>query len=104
MAAGFGYGESKWVTENICQRISESTGLISSIVRVGQLCGDTDGRWNVKEWVPALIKAGKAIGSLPSRNEVNSLGDSWFNLRSLTYFSHSVNNLASRRRRRNCHP
>ncbi|KAF7761593.1 hypothetical protein Agabi119p4_9585 [Agaricus bisporus var. burnettii] len=69
MSAGFGYGEGKWVAENICQRISEATGLVSSIVRVGQLSGDSYGRWNVKEWVPALIKAGKALGSLPARDE-----------------------------------
>ncbi|XP_006463297.1 hypothetical protein AGABI2DRAFT_120116 [Agaricus bisporus var. bisporus H97] len=68
-AAGFGYAEGKWVAESVCQRISEATGLVSSIVRVGQLSGDSDGRWNVKEWVPALIKIGKAIGSLPSRDE-----------------------------------
>lgn len=73
MSAGFGYGEGKWVAENICQRISEATGLVSSIVRVGQLSGDSYGRWNVKEWVPALIKAGKALGSLPARDEVNNL-------------------------------
>jgi hypothetical protein len=74
LAAGFGYGESKWVAENICQKISEATGLVSSLVRVGQLSGDTDsGRWNVKEWVPALVKAGKEIGSLPSSNEVTDL-------------------------------
>lgn len=73
-AAGFGYAEGKWVAESVCQRISEATGLVSSIVRVGQLSGDSDGRWNVKEWVPALIKIGKAIGSLPSRDEVNFSG------------------------------
>jgi thioester reductase-like protein len=74
LAAGFGYGESKWVAENICQKISEATGLASSLIRVGQLSGDTDsGRWNVKEWVPALVKAGKEIGSLPSSNEVTDL-------------------------------
>ncbi|KAJ3572833.1 hypothetical protein NP233_g2821 [Leucocoprinus birnbaumii] len=70
LAAGFGYGESKWVAERICHRVAEVTGLSTSIVRVGQLSGDTvTGRWNVKEWVPALIKLGKAIGSLPSRSE-----------------------------------
>jgi thioester reductase-like protein len=73
LAAGFGYGEGKWVAETICQRVGKATGLVLSIARVGQLCGDTDGRWNVKEWVPALIKTGKAIGSLPSRNEVRDL-------------------------------
>ncbi|XP_006456444.1 hypothetical protein AGABI2DRAFT_211390 [Agaricus bisporus var. bisporus H97] len=69
MAAGFGYGEGKWVTENICQKISEATGLSLSIIRIGQMSGDAGGHWNVKEWVPALVKIGKAIGSLPSRDE-----------------------------------
>ncbi|KXN82193.1 Polyketide synthase HetM [Leucoagaricus sp. SymC.cos] len=70
LAAGFGYGESKWVAEAICAKIGEATSLSVSIVRVGQLSGDRlTGRWNVKEWVPAMIKRGKAVGSLPSRNE-----------------------------------
>lgn len=72
MAAGFGYGEGKWVTENICQKISEATGLSLSIIRIGQMSGDAGGHWNVKEWVPALVKIGKAIGSLPSRDEVSA--------------------------------
>jgi thioester reductase-like protein len=71
MAAGFGYGESKWVAENICHAVGDATGLSVYIVRVGQLSGDSlTGRWSVKEWVPALNKLGKAIGSLPSRDEV----------------------------------
>ncbi|KXN87847.1 L-aminoadipate-semialdehyde dehydrogenase large subunit, partial [Leucoagaricus sp. SymC.cos] len=73
LTSGFGYGESKWVAEAICTKISEVTGLSVYIVRIGQLSGDrSTGRWNVKEWVPALIKLGKAVGSLPSRNETVS--------------------------------
>ncbi|KAA1471161.1 acetyl-CoA synthetase-like protein [Dentipellis sp. KUC8613] len=70
VALGNGYSESKWVAEQILERAARETGLPVTIVRVGQLSGDsTHGHWNVKEWVPALVRGGQILGSLPMRNE-----------------------------------
>ncbi|KAI0309336.1 male sterility protein-domain-containing protein [Amylostereum chailletii] len=68
VAAGFGYGESKWVAEQLLFRARSAAGLNATVVRVGQLSGDTTvGAWNTKEWVPALVSLGKAVGALPAR-------------------------------------
>ncbi|KAI0712724.1 acetyl-CoA synthetase-like protein [Cerioporus squamosus] len=65
-SAGGGYSESKWVAEQIVT----SAGNRSTIVRVGQLSGDTHiGGWSPQEWVPALLGASQKIGCVPSRNE-----------------------------------
>ncbi|KAI0769291.1 acetyl-CoA synthetase-like protein [Trametes elegans] len=67
VAVGQGYGESKWVTEQVLFRAAQETGLRTTSVRVGQLSGDTrTGGWNTTEWVPAIVRAGKLIGSIPT--------------------------------------
>ncbi|KAI0673258.1 acetyl-CoA synthetase-like protein [Trametes maxima] len=67
LAAGLGYGESKWVTEQILGRARQETGLRTTSVRVGQLCGDTrSGGWNTTEWVPAIVRMGKRLASVPA--------------------------------------
>ncbi|KAF8161947.1 hypothetical protein K438DRAFT_1909851 [Mycena galopus ATCC 62051] len=65
IAAGTGYSESKWISEEILRKAGESTPLKSVVVRVGQLCGGVNGAWNAQEWVPALVQSGKAIGCIP---------------------------------------
>ena len=63
-----GYSESKWISEQLVISARDK-GLSSSIVRVGQLCGDRNkGRWNPKEWFPSIVLAGPELGSLPSRD------------------------------------
>ncbi|KAI0314196.1 acetyl-CoA synthetase-like protein [Amylostereum chailletii] len=70
-AAGFGYGESKWVAEQVLLNARQALGIKTTVVRVGQLSGDTRlGGWNTKEWVPALLSLGKQVGALPSRSGV----------------------------------
>ncbi|KAF8520979.1 acetyl-CoA synthetase-like protein [Gautieria morchelliformis] len=70
MAVGTGYSESKWVTERILEAASQKTTMRTTVVRIGQLSGGSkNGAWNVKEWVPAIIRGGQIIGCLPLRDE-----------------------------------
>ncbi|RPD70255.1 acetyl-CoA synthetase-like protein [Lentinus tigrinus ALCF2SS1-7] len=73
LAVGLGYGESKWVTEQLLGRAAKETGLRTVVVRVGQLSGDTRvGGWNVKEWVPAIVRASKLLGCAPYKHDTVS--------------------------------
>ncbi|KAI0313071.1 acetyl-CoA synthetase-like protein [Amylostereum chailletii] len=68
VAVGTGYGESKWVAEQLLLKAREVASLRATVVRVGQLSGDTQmGGWNKKEWVPALVSLGIFLGALPSK-------------------------------------
>lgn len=72
-ALASGYPESNWVCENMLGRAAEGAGLPSIVVRVGQLCGMSGtgfGRWNTKEWVPALVKSSIQLGCLPHIDNV----------------------------------
>ena len=70
-AAGVGYGESKWVAEQVMASAS-AAGIDGTIVRVGQLSGDTGvGGWSPQEWVPALVGVSQKLGCLPSRDDVS---------------------------------
>jgi thioester reductase-like protein len=76
-AVAIGYSQSKWVTEQICARANESTGLKDrvQVLRIGQLCGDTrEGIWNESEGWPLMIKTAQTTGRLPVLREV-SLAD-----------------------------
>jgi len=73
VAAGLGYGESKWVAETILLNARKAVGLRTTVVRVGQLSGDTRvGGWNEKEWVPAMVRASQIVGALPERDDTVS--------------------------------
>ncbi|MCJ1306953.1 hypothetical protein MMC25_000597 [Agyrium rufum] len=69
-ASPLGYSRSKWVAEQICDRANNSkqSGLQNrvAIVRIGQLCGDTqNGIWNETEAWPLMLSTVDAIGALP---------------------------------------
>lgn len=68
-----GYGQSKWVAEQICAAASKSqlAGLGSiRILRVGQVSGDTKhGVWNPAEAIPAMVQSALTIGALPRMND-----------------------------------
>lgn len=67
-----GYGESKWVAENLLIQASKETGLRTHVVRVGQLCGDSIvGAWNEKEWLPAMVRGSQILGAVPQMDEVH---------------------------------
>ena len=67
-----GYGESKWVAEQILARVAEKTPLKPVIVRIGQLSGGQNGSWNTSEWIPAVIKSGEVVRALPASGDVSS--------------------------------
>jgi nucleoside-diphosphate-sugar epimerase len=72
ISASSGYGESKWVAEQLLLTARRERGLRATSVRVGQLSGDSRaGAWYSKEWVPALVSLGKSLNALPSRSEVS---------------------------------
>ncbi|QRV80473.1 acetyl-CoA synthetase-like protein [Ceratobasidium sp. AG-Ba] len=65
VATGFGYGESKFVTEKMLES-AQSFGLETCVVRLGQLTGDkTSGSWSPTDWVPSLIASSLSVGYLP---------------------------------------
>lgn len=71
-SGGLNYAVSKWITEQLCHRASQKTGLEVRILRLAQICGDTKhGMWNTKEAWPMIVASGRTIGCLP----VNKLFD-----------------------------
>ncbi|KAF8315479.1 acetyl-CoA synthetase-like protein [Cantharellus anzutake] len=64
-----GYGESKWVAEQILARVAQETPLKPVVVRVGQLSGGKNGSWNTSEWIPAIVKSGEVVRALPAVND-----------------------------------
>ncbi|KZT05750.1 putative aminoadipate reductase [Laetiporus sulphureus 93-53] len=66
VAAGTGYGMSKYVVEQILSK-ANSAGWRTTVVRIGQVCGSADtGTWNTAEWVPILVKSSMALESFPA--------------------------------------
>lgn len=71
-AAPLGYAKSKWVAENICAQANQtlskrSITSLASIIRIGQLCGDSaTSAWNRSEAYPLMFSASSAINSLPN--------------------------------------
>ncbi|KAI9784017.1 MAG: putative secondary metabolism biosynthetic enzyme [Peltula sp. TS41687] len=71
-ASPLGYSRSKWVAEGICSCAYENTRLRGhiGILRIGQLCGDTEGGiWNVTEAWPLMLSSVKVTGALPRLDE-----------------------------------
>ncbi|TFK38857.1 hypothetical protein BDQ12DRAFT_629926 [Crucibulum laeve] len=66
VAVGTGYTESKWVSEQILLESVNKSVLKPLIVRVGQLCGGSNGAWNTKEWLPAMVHSVKVVKCLPT--------------------------------------
>ncbi|KAF7869796.1 hypothetical protein EAF04_004580 [Stromatinia cepivora] len=67
-AGPLGYAKSKWVAEAICSLACQKTRADISIVRIGQLCGNTvNGTWNEKEAWPLMLSTGVpgCLNSLP---------------------------------------
>lgn len=67
-----GYSQSKWVMENIISEANNNIGDKAidlepiEIIRVGQLCGDESGAWNLREAYPLLLSTAGIVGGLPS--------------------------------------
>lgn len=70
-AQNMGYARSKLVTEHIIKAAGEKTGMIASVLRVGQIVGDTtNGLWNTTEAIPLMIQSVNALRALPELDEV----------------------------------
>lgn len=76
-ASALGYSRSKWVAEAICSHAHLTTKMHGriAILRIGQLCGDTQsGIWNMSEAWPLMLSSLAVTKCLP-RLENESL--SW---------------------------
>ncbi|KAK0447900.1 putative polyketide synthase [Desarmillaria tabescens] len=62
-AQGNGYGESKWVLEELLRL---APGLRYLVARIGQLTGDLNGTWKVSEWFPSVVQSAPFLGCLPN--------------------------------------
>ena len=64
-AIGFGYGEAKWIGEQILLAAARETSLQPIIVRPGQITSNKAGYWKETEWFPSIVKSSKTLGVLP---------------------------------------
>ena len=73
-AAPLGYAQSKWVAENVLHKLMQANRNVSvSIMRVGQLSGDTTtGIWNQREAWPLMI--GASLEAIASRGAKTNSG------------------------------
>lgn len=61
-----GYGQSKWVAEEILAAAAAQTGLDVRVARLGQVVGDTKhGNWKATEAYPTVVQSALTIGALP---------------------------------------
>ncbi|PSS15405.1 hypothetical protein PHLCEN_2v3281 [Hermanssonia centrifuga] len=65
VVVGIGYTEAKWVAERILEEAQHKTGLRTTVVRLGQLCGARNGYWNEREWFPAVVQSAEYLHCLP---------------------------------------
>ncbi|KAJ3158949.1 hypothetical protein HDU86_002118 [Geranomyces michiganensis] len=71
VAAPMGYGLSKWVSERLIEEASRHLNINATIVRCGQLAGDSrSGAWNKTDFAFALVATGLNLGILPESNEI----------------------------------
>lgn len=65
-ASRTGYAQSKLVAENIIANAVRDVGANATILRIGQIVGDTDyGWWNDSEILPMIIRSALTMGILP---------------------------------------
>ena len=69
MALGTGYGESKWVSEEL---LRSTAGVRYLVIRVGQLSGAANGNWNANEWLPAMVQSATKLGCLPGDDRASA--------------------------------
>ncbi|PVH86351.1 acetyl-CoA synthetase-like protein [Cadophora sp. DSE1049] len=62
-----GYGESKFVCEQLFDQFTTSSEITTAILRTGQIAGpiSQNGMWNKQEWLPSIIASSKYLGILP---------------------------------------
>ena len=54
--AAMGYGESKYIAEQLLEKAGKDSNVSAAICRVGQLAGPVvkDGVWSKQEWLPSV--------------------------------------------------
>jgi thioester reductase-like protein len=63
-----GYARSKWIVENLLAHAAEK-GWVTSVVRSGQLVGDTQhGVWNTSEACSLVFLSATTLGALPDKD------------------------------------
>lgn len=72
MALGTGYGESKWICEEILAISRAEAGLQPVIIRIGQVSGGVNGYWKPSEWIPSIVQSVALTRCLPSSDQVSS--------------------------------
>ena len=57
--SAMGYGESKYIAEQLLEKAGKQSGVSAAICRVGQLAGPVmkGGVWNKQEWLPSVSYA-----------------------------------------------
>jgi thioester reductase-like protein len=81
-ASPLGYSQSKWVAEHICAAAAAAARNTSqschhpqgatlrespvSVARVGQLCSNAEGIWNMSEAYPLMLSTARITGCLPN--------------------------------------
>ncbi|KZT22888.1 acetyl-CoA synthetase-like protein [Neolentinus lepideus HHB14362 ss-1] len=72
VAVGAGYGESKFVSEQLLVKAAER-GMQTSSLRIGQVAGGKpDGSWATTDWVPSFVKSSRSLGCLPDAQGVST--------------------------------
>ena len=72
-AQNMGYARSKLVAERIVKIAAKETGMVSRVLRVGQIIGDSEfGIWNTTEAIPLMIQSAATMGTLPALDEVRA--------------------------------
>ncbi|TFK48709.1 putative aminoadipate reductase [Heliocybe sulcata] len=72
VAVGAGYGESKFVSEQLLVKAAQR-GIQTTSLRIGQIAGGKpDGSWATTDWVPIFIKSSRALGCLPDAQGVST--------------------------------
>jgi len=73
-ALSSGYARSKLIAERIVAAAAENAGVPATVLRIGQVVGDTrEGIWNDTEAWPLIVRSARTLGVLPRLDVVCTL-------------------------------
>ncbi|KAF4599105.1 hypothetical protein EYR40_006194 [Pleurotus pulmonarius] len=75
VAVKTGQTQAKWVAESLCLKATRSTSLQTRIVRLGRICGSTNGYWGNPGWIQGIVKSSRILGCFPGIEDDKEL--SW---------------------------
>lgn len=78
--APMAYAQSKHLAERLLDTANTTSGIRSTVCRVGQVAGPVmhehkSGMWNKQEWLPSLIASSKYLGKIPKTLGPNEMVD-----------------------------